>query len=79
MIEIRRGEDRGPTRLSWLDSRHTFSFGHYYDPEHMGVSALRVINDDRVIPGGGFARHSHFTHKRNTQNRSNDLRRSCLH
>jgi len=59
MIEIRRGENRGPTRLSWLDSRHTFSFGHYYDPEHMGVSALRVINDDRVIPGGGFARHSH--------------------
>jgi len=59
MIEIRRGEDRGPTRLSWLDSRHTFSFGHYYDPEHMGASALRVLNDDRVIPGGGFATHSH--------------------
>lgn len=59
MIEIRRSEDRGPTRLSWLDSRHTFSFGHYYDPEHMGVSALRVVNDDRVIPGGGFATHSH--------------------
>lgn len=59
MIDIRRSDDRGPTRISWLESRHTFSFGHYYDPEHMGVSALRVLNDDRVIPGGGFATHSH--------------------
>lgn len=59
MIAIRRSEERGPTRLRWLDSRHTFSFGHYYDAEHMGVSALRVLNDDRVIPGGGFATHSH--------------------
>ncbi len=59
MIAVRRSEDRGPTHLGWLDSRHTFSFGGYYDPEHMGVSALRVINDDRVIPGAGFATHSH--------------------
>jgi len=59
MIDIRRSEDRVPTRLRWLDSRHTFSFGHYYDPEHMGVSVLRVLNDDRVVPGGGFATHSH--------------------
>ena len=59
MMDIRRSEDRGPTKLGWLDSRHTFSFGHYYDPQHMGVSVLRVLNDDRVIPGGGFAAHSH--------------------
>lgn len=59
MIEIRRSEDRGPTQLSWLKSRHTFSFGGYYDPDFMGVSALRVINDDQVIPGAGFATHSH--------------------
>jgi len=59
MIAVRRGEDRGPTHLGWLDSRHTFSFGGYHDPEHMGISALRVINDDRVIPGAGFATHSH--------------------
>lgn len=59
MIEVRHSEDRGPSHLGWLDSRHTFSFGDYYDPEHMGVSALRVINDDTVIPGAGFATHSH--------------------
>jgi redox-sensitive bicupin YhaK (pirin superfamily) len=59
MIAVRRSEDRGPTHLGWLDSRHTFSFGGYYDPEHMGVSVLRVINDDKVIPGAGFATHSH--------------------
>jgi redox-sensitive bicupin YhaK (pirin superfamily) len=59
MITIRRGEERGPSTLSWLDSRHTFSFGHYFDPEHMGVSALRVLNDDSVVPSGGFATHSH--------------------
>lgn len=59
MMEIRRSEERGPSKLSWLDSRHTFSFAHYYDPEHMGVSVLRVLNDDSVVPGGGFATHSH--------------------
>ena len=58
-IQIRSSDDRGPTRIDWLDSRHTFSFGHYYDPRHMGFGPLRVINEDRVAPGGGFATHGH--------------------
>lgn len=59
MIQIRKSEDRGPTQLPWLQSRHTFSFGNYYDPEHMGFSKLRVLNDDRVAPSGGFSPHAH--------------------
>ncbi|MDH3280170.1 MAG: pirin family protein [Gammaproteobacteria bacterium] len=59
MIDVRYGADRGVTRLDWLCSRHSFSFGSYYDAQHMGISALRVINDDRVQPGAGFASHSH--------------------
>ena len=59
MIEIRPADARGRTHVSWLDSRHTFSFGEYYDPEHMGFRALRVINDDRIAPGGGFDTHPH--------------------
>lgn len=59
MIDIRRADARGHTRLSWLDSRHTFSFGEYHDPAHMGFHALRVINDDRVAPGAGFDTHPH--------------------
>jgi redox-sensitive bicupin YhaK (pirin superfamily) len=59
MIELRRSDDRGYTRLNWLDSRHTFSFGDYYDPKNMGFSELRVINEDRVKPGAGFPTHSH--------------------
>jgi redox-sensitive bicupin YhaK (pirin superfamily) len=51
MITIRKAEERGRTDIDWLDSRHSFSFGEYYDPQHMGFHALRVINDDRVAPG----------------------------
>jgi quercetin 2,3-dioxygenase len=58
-LEVRRAGDRGRTEWGWLDSRHTFSFGEYHDPRHMGFRSLRVINDDRVSPGGGFAAHSH--------------------
>jgi quercetin 2,3-dioxygenase len=59
MISIRHGAERGMTRLDWLDSHHTFSFGDYHDPEHMGFRSLRVINDDRVAPGAGFGTHGH--------------------
>jgi Pirin len=59
MITIRRGDSRGRSRFDRLDSRHTFSFGDYYDPQHMGFSDLRVMNEDRVAPGKGFGTHSH--------------------
>lgn len=59
MINIRRSNERGGSSYKWLKSRHTFSFGDYYDPQHMGFSALRVINDDEVIAGAGFPTHSH--------------------
>ncbi|NOZ10252.1 MAG: pirin family protein [Gammaproteobacteria bacterium] len=59
MITLRRAKERGRSQIDWLDSYHTFSFSDYYDPEQMGFSELRVINDDRVVPGGGFPTHSH--------------------
>jgi quercetin 2,3-dioxygenase len=59
MIAFRDRMARGQTRTGWLDSRHTFSFGGYEDPAHMGFRSLRVINEDRVIPGAGFPRHGH--------------------
>lgn len=58
-MRIRPAADRGVAEFGWLSSRHTFSFGHYYDPEHLGFGALRVINDDRVQPGRGFGTHPH--------------------
>lgn len=59
MITVRRAANRGSVNLGWLDSKHTFSFGDYYDPNHMGFGKLRVINDDHVEPGQGFGTHPH--------------------
>jgi redox-sensitive bicupin YhaK (pirin superfamily) len=59
MIKIRKAGERGHTQLNWLDSRHSFSFGDYYDPANMGFSVLRVINDDEVAPARGFGTHPH--------------------
>lgn len=58
-IQLRKAGDRGRANFGWLDSRHTFSFGEYWDPQQMGFRTLRVINEDRVAPGGGFPTHGH--------------------
>ena len=59
MINVRQAAERGAANFGWLDSRHTFSFGDYYDPTQMGFGPLRVINEDRVRPGQGFGTHGH--------------------
>tara|TARA_R110002167_G_scaffold23131_2_gene82416 strand:+ start:2196 stop:2882 length:687 start_codon:yes stop_codon:yes gene_type:complete len=59
MITLRRSHERGQGQFDWLNTKHSFSFANYYDPRYMGVSALRVINDDWVKPGTGFETHPH--------------------
>jgi len=59
MLKVRHAEERGTANFGWLDSRHTFSFGDYHDPQQMGFGPLRVINEDRVSPGQGFGTHGH--------------------
>ena len=59
MITLRHAQERGHANYGWLDSYHSFSFANYYDPRYLGVSRLRVINDDTVAPGAGFGTHGH--------------------
>jgi redox-sensitive bicupin YhaK (pirin superfamily) len=59
MITLMRSKDRGTADFGWLQSRHSFSFGHYYNPQQMGFGNLRVINEDTVLPGKGFGTHGH--------------------
>ena len=59
ILFLRRSSQRGHTTLDWLDSRHSFSFGDYYDPAHIGFGTLVVLNEDSIQPGTGFSMHSH--------------------
>ena len=59
MLRKRASGERGPTQTGWLSSKHSFSFGHYYDADHMGFGPLRVMNEDRVTPAAGFGTHPH--------------------
>ncbi len=59
MITLRKSGDRPRTKIDWLDSRHTFSFGEHYDPKHMGFRSLRVINEDKVKGASGVPTHGH--------------------
>jgi redox-sensitive bicupin YhaK (pirin superfamily) len=59
MISVRNATARGVTKIDWLDSKHSFSFGDYFDPKQMGFGPLRVINEDKVAPQGGFGTHPH--------------------
>ncbi|HTF90994.1 MAG TPA: pirin family protein [Planctomycetota bacterium] len=59
MLTLRKASDRGHFDFGWLDTAHTFSFGEYHDPEHMGFRSLRVINDDLIAPAQGFGTHGH--------------------
>ena len=59
MLKIRKSEERGHVQFTWLDTRHSFSFSSYYDLSFMGFGNLRVINEDKIVPGRGFPIHGH--------------------
>src|SRR5450830_671336 len=63
MLQIRHSAERGAANHGWLNSHHSFSFGHYHDPKHMGFGPLLVINEDRVTPAQGFGTHGTATWK----------------